>query len=201
MDPWGLYDREAAVEYALKYAIPNANTIIEFNDGISDKPSIRFNQDCTNFVSFCLRNGGGMKQSDDWYYNWAIGTGEYIIGSYSATWTNSEEQFKAFTNCTGEFPNTNYSNGNAICIHESKWIADAIINYNIQPGDLLYFMDPGTQKMGHTAIIVSTDNGRIIYAQHDDDKNNGDLGKYLDDNIDKEGAYTYVYVVRINDDA
>lgn len=71
VDPWGLYDREAAVEYALKYAIPNANTIIEFNDGISDKPSIRFNQDCTNFVSFCLRNGGGMKQSDDWYYNWA----------------------------------------------------------------------------------------------------------------------------------
>ena len=37
--------------------------------------------------------------------------------------------------------------------------------------------------MGHTAIIVSTENGKIIYAQHDADKNNGDLGEYLDDNI------------------
>ena len=54
--------------------------------------------------------------------------------------------------------------------------------------------------MGHTAIIVSKDNGRIRYAQHDDDKNNGDLGEYFDTHKDPKD-FQYVYVVRIRDDA
>lgn len=54
--------------------------------------------------------------------------------------------------------------------------------------------------MGHTAIIVSTDNGRIKYAQHDDDKNDGDLGTYLDNKKSPED-FQYVYIVRIRDDA
>ena len=200
VDPSGLYDRNAAVKYAITYSKPTPATKYAL-DSRYDAPSVRFEQDCTNFVSFCLYKGGGMHQSDDWYYNHTIGTGKYVFGSYSATWTNSEEQFKAFTNCTGEFPNSNYANGNAICIHESRWIANAIQEYNIQKGDVLYFLNPNTQQMGHTAIIVSVDNGRIIYAQHDDDKNDGDLGKYLDANINVPGAYTYVFVVRIRNDA
>lgn len=189
IDPSGEYDRRKAVEYA-SYA-----SVHHYVYGV-----VRFSKDCTNFVSWCLR-AGHLNQSDDWYYNWSIGDGDYVIGSWSATWTNSEEQFKAFTNCTGEFPNTNYANGNAICIHESKWISAAIENYNIQPGDLLYFLNPKTNHMEHTAMIVSVEDGKITYAQHDDDKNDGDLGKYLDTNINNPDAYTYVYVVRIRDDA
>ena len=55
--------------------------------------------------------------------------------------------------------------------------------------------------MGHTAIIVSVENGVITYAQHDDDKNNGNLNQYLIENANNPGAYSYVYVVRIRDDA
>ena len=55
-------------------------------------------------------------------------------------------------------------------------------------------------QIGHTAIIVSTDNGRIKYAQHDSDKNDGDLGDYLDTHTDSSD-FQYVYVVRIRDDA
>ena len=199
VDPTGMYDREAAVDYAMRYSVLSKKSEWEqlFDDG---KPPVRFEQDCTNFVSWCLL-AGDLHMSDDWYYNITYGNGKYVIGSYSATWTNSEEQFKAFTNCTGEFQNSDYINGNAICIHESKWIDASITKYGIQPGDILYFQNPQNQQMGHTAIIVSTDNGRIQYAQHDEDKNDGDLGKYLDENVDNPNAYTYVFVVRIRDDA
>lgn len=199
VDPSGLYDRDAAVEYAMKYSVFSKRN--EWEQRFDDKkPPVRFAQDCTNFVSWCLR-AGDLEQSNDWYYNISFGSGKYVSGLYSATWTNSEEQFKAFTNCTGEFPNTDYINGLAICIHESKWISAAIEEYNIQKGDVLYFQNPKTLQMAHTAIIVSTENGIIKYAQHDSDKNDGNLNKYLDDNKNKRGAYTYVYVVRIKDDA
>ena len=200
VDPLGLYNREAAVNYAKKYSISTNYDVTEYDYGYNS-PNFRFLQDCTNFVSFCLYKGGGMSQSDDWYYKWAAGPPAYAVGEWSATWTNSEEQFKAFTNCTGQFPNTRYASGNAICIHESKWIGAAIKEYNIRPGDVLYFLNPEKNIMGHTAMIVSTNNGRIKYAQHDDDKNDGDLNQYLDNNFGKEEAYTYVYVVRIRDDA
>ena len=169
IDPFELYDRWAAVNYALYWSV---------NSNIYEGP-IRFAQDCTNFVSWCL-DAGFLHRSDDWYFNGAIGNGDYVWGSYSATWTVSDEQFKAFTNCTGDFPNSTYANGPAICLHDSQWIPASIQDYNIQPGDLLYLLNPETNKMGHTAMIVSTDNGIITYAQHDNDKNNGNLNEYLD---------------------
>ena len=189
VDPTGEYNRWRAVEYALSYA----TSWDEFG------PTVRFAQDCTNFVSWCLK-AGGMAESDDWYYNWTIQVGDKVTGSYSLTWSVAEEQFKAFTNCTGEFPNSKYANGPAICVHESRWIPDVIWQYNIQPGDLIYWLDPTTGKMGHAAIIVSVDNGRIKYAQHDSDKDNGDLGYYLDTHHDPRD-FQYAYIVRIRDDA
>ncbi len=198
VDPWGLYDRWAAVDYAMKYSIFSRKS--EWAQNFDDrKPPVRFEQDCTNFISWCLV-AGKLHSSDDWYYRLTYGSRKYVKGSYSKTWTVSEEQFKAFTNCTGEFPNSNYANGNAICIHESKWISAAIDLYGIRPGDVMYFQNPKDLKMGHTAIIVSTDNGRIKYAQHDDDKNDGDLGTYLDNKKSPED-FQYVYIVRIRDDA
>ncbi|MDD6563977.1 MAG: amidase domain-containing protein [Clostridiales bacterium] len=199
VDPSGLYDRNAAVNYALKYSVfKNTNPWEQTFD--DKKPPVRFSMDCTNFVSFCLK-AGDLHQSDDWYYNWTCGGGNYVWGSYSATWTNSEEQFKAFTNCTGKFPNSSYANGVAICIHESKWIPVTIKEYGIQKGDLLYFLNNKTLKMEHTAMIVSVDNGVIIYAQHDIDKNDGNLNEYLDKNGDDPNQFNYVFVVRIDDDA
>ena len=200
VDPDGLYDREAAVKYAIKYAKPTSKENLEY-DKTYNAPNVRFNQDCTNFVSFCLYKGGNMGQTDDWFYNWAAGNGKYITGSWSDTWTNSEEQFKAFTNCTGEFPDSKFADGIAICIHESKWIPATIKKYNIRKGDILYFQNPKTMQMGHTAIIVSTDNGVIKYAQHDSDKNDGNLNEYLNKKGNDPNEFTYVYVVRISDDA
>ena len=54
--------------------------------------------------------------------------------------------------------------------------------------------------MGHTSIIVSTKNGRIIYAQHDSNYNDRDLGDYLDKHADPED-FNYVFVVKVRDDA
>ena len=156
VDPWGLYDRAAATEYAVKYSVMSGDDLVAdvlSYDSVGNPPYVRFEQDCTNFVSFCLFLGGGMHQSDDWYYNWTIGSGEYVTGSYSATWTNSEEQFKAFTNCTGEFPNTNYANAIAICIHESKWIATAIEIYNIQKEIFYIFFLPKQIRWGILQLL------------------------------------------------
>ena len=138
--------------------------------------------------------------SDDWYFYGATFAFGKVDGSYSRTWTVSEDQFKVFSNCSGEYPNANYANGNAICITESRWIAESISIYNIQPGDIIYWLNPATNEMGHTAMIVSVDDGRIKYAQHDDDKNDGDLGEYLDTHNDPRD-YKCAYIVRIRDEA
>ena len=50
-------------------------------------------------------------------------------------------------------------------------------------------------------MIVSVDNGVIIYAQHDIDKNDGNLNEYSDKNGDDPNEFNYVFVVRIDDDA
>ena len=39
--------------------------------------------DCTNFISWCLKNGGGWQTTDQWYSNWPYWTGS----SHSNSWT------------------------------------------------------------------------------------------------------------------
>ena len=127
-------------------------------------------------------------------------TKRYVYGSYSRTWSVSNDQYEVFSNKSGNYTDRYSYDNEEICIHESRWIADSIEKYNIRPGDLLYFQNPDTGKKEHTSIIVSTENGKITYAQHDDNYDSRDLGEYLDTHTDPH-EYNYVFVVRMRDDA
>ncbi len=52
------YDSSGAVDYALKWAYGRNSTYIDYND-----------EDCTNFVSQCVYEGGGIPASSYWYAN------------------------------------------------------------------------------------------------------------------------------------
>ena len=74
IDSTGLYDREAAVEYAEKWG-ESANGYYPDYRGA--------NGDCTNFVSQCLE-AGGVKQTLEWACNldWSIGLWLHLILRY-----------------------------------------------------------------------------------------------------------------------
>lgn len=58
-----VYDRRAAVSYALKWAFARNTRFYDFSD---------IGGDCTNFISQCLYAGCGVmnySQTDGWYYN------------------------------------------------------------------------------------------------------------------------------------
>jgi len=188
LDAIGEYVRADAVAYAKKWA----------KHWGRDPRVVRFRQDCTNFVSNALYYGGELKMYDDWYFHTAVQVGPYVKGSYSRTWSIANDQFNWLTNENGQFPNSNFMRGEVICIKESRWISDAISKYDIRPGDILYWDYTGDGTKDHAAMIVSVDNGRIKYAQHDADKNDGDLGSFLDN---PRNSRAYTYVVRIRDDA
>ena len=182
IDPSGLYDRWVAVQFALENA---------YNLNVG---GYHFDYDCTDFISKCLE-AGGLQQSDWWWMDtgslikdW---NGKVYSGKYNPTWSVAKEQFMWI----GAWYN-NVGLDTPLCLNTDQWIAAAIEEYNIRPGDLLYWDFEGDGEVSHASMIVSVDNGTIIYAQHTDEKDDGNLNRYLAEN--KE---TYVYVVRVRDDA
>lgn len=150
-------ERRKAVEYAEKWA-----------DG--NNPEYKtYPEDCTNFVSQALREGGFKDKGDglgdwwhgdrdDWYYNkdtWNPKNHE------SETWNNAAASHDYFTQHSG--------------LGEIKGVLDtpAKAGLDVQapskaglvPGDLIYYKDNAGQ-INHVAMYVGQVNGVDVVDQH-----------------------------------
>ncbi len=84
------YDRQAAVDYARRWALGRNPAYYDFE---------RLGGDCTNFASQCLYAGCGVM-------NWTPDTGWYYVsaGSRSAAWTGVEFLYRFLTENRGPGP-------------------------------------------------------------------------------------------------
>ena len=183
IDCSGDYNREAAVAFAQTFGDEKAWKAT----GLMD-----FDQNCTNFVSFCL-NAGGLHQGDDWYYNWAmmirVGPITKVMGSYSLSWTVAPEMYRIFSN-----PIYGYSNGN-VDIWTPQGVAYNAQYGGIQPGDIIFFCGSDGGTPSHVAIVVKVEGGEIYYAAHDHNYTEEPLSPHVGINKD------VVVIVKIRDDA
>jgi RHS repeat-associated protein len=183
VDPSGLYDRESAVKYAMWMSVNSY--------GNPFYPEY-FSNDCTNFVSNCLPNGD-IEQTDKWHYHpylYINGKTNKYTRDMTKSWSLAKEQFDWITN-----PDNGYLQENGIiCFHETKWISWWAENGGIKPGDLIYWYFQENGEITHASIIVEVKDGKIKYAQHTSDKNDGDLENAMIENKD-----CYAYVVKIKD--
>ena len=173
-DPFGLYNRKNAVDYAKKW----------YNR--RNKQYYSYSQDCANFVSQCLC-AGGIKMTKSWYSYRSFNLNKHLwdprsIVSYkfwydwdvSESWRLARKQYNYFKN------NKNgYINGGPITIGDKKHIANAVKNCGIQKGDLLYFAGKKGDNVHHATIVVKVSGGKIYYAAHTRSKKEQDLAKSM----------------------
>ncbi len=123
-----------------------------------------------------------MKRTEKkWWYNpaaWFINNYRYDWDVGEA-WSQASKQYNYFSSLDGN---------NSVLISSAEDIAFLISSYNIQKGDILYFVnDQGI--VGHAAIITSVDSSMIYYAGHTEQRFNEPLSGHI-----SEGG---VYVVII----
>ncbi len=138
------YDRSAAVRYALQYALSPNPAYVYYEDN-----------DCSNFISQCLRAGGAKddyNRTHPWWYN----------GTPSVCWAVAHSLFWYIRTCSQQ-------NGFGI-----KAQTYTLTNYNeyatriqgkVVLGDLIQYRDEG--RIQHSTIITSFDgNGEPLVCQH-----------------------------------
>lgn len=147
------YDRNAAVEYAHKWAFGRNPDYYDFSD---------LGGDCTNFASQCLYAGAGIM-------NFTPETGWYYISANDRTpsWTGVEYFWQFMTRNERS---------------EGPWGAKTTINF-VRPGDFVQirFRESGN-NFAHTPVIVSTGSppalDNILVAAHSNDADNRPLNTY-----------------------
>ncbi|WP_343029932.1 amidase domain-containing protein [Alkalibaculum sporogenes] len=142
-----IYDKNSAVQYALKYALEPNNNYIYYQDN-----------DCTNFISQCLRAGGAQNDfntSHPWWYN---------NGKNSICWSVAHSLFWYIRVCTQENrfgikANTYYLNDN------NKYKQD--IEGLIKLGDIIQYKNY-QDRIQHSTIITGFDNvdNEPLVSQH-----------------------------------
>jgi hypothetical protein len=150
-----VYDRWTAMRYARQWAYGTNPSFGRMGWGQSE--------DCTNFVSQCLRTGGWVDRGSGYEnrqnaYLWFFDTSKRQ-GSYS--WTSS----RYFYTCAG------YS-GRA---HLVAYASDLDI------GDVIEFKWRGNGDISHSAIVSRKDaDGSVWLAQHSKDYDEKSLSSYPD---------------------
>ncbi|WHY77303.1 amidase domain-containing protein [Neobacillus sp. WH10] len=183
VDPYP-YDANAAVNYALKWALYRNLDYRDYDP---------IGSDCTNFVSQAVYAGGkGMVVSPgiDLFSPWVIDKDNYwftvkvpiALGivdiKSSASWVNVEAFYKYWA------PRVNYV--------EETW-SPMQIYYDARPGDVLQYRYAGSGRRWHSLFVTGKDtNLRTLYiSQHVTDRRNYDYGKI---NKDKNGDSKWIYL-------
>ena len=141
-----IYDRNAAVEYARKWAESN-NTDYPFygkNGG-----------DCTNFISQALAAGGLPAD-----LIWRMYGVPFLGQKTTRAWDNAQESYNYFIDIFNEFVKT------VNTIETKSDIFPLLTTGAVKPGDIMYFENDKTGKITHSAIITQILNGDIVYCQH-----------------------------------
>jgi len=184
------YNRELAVEYALKWATSSNSKYYNY---------IKDGGDCTNFVSQVLRAGGmeflGSRETatsiKSWFYYSAN------LPNRSSTWTAAQPFHLHF----------GIENKRAHKYIEYK-IIDALINWdeiymNLLPGDIVQYSRPNNITFHSQVITELMDRKRTIYfCQHSNSIENfiknGNLRYYL---MGKPNDYNfYIYNIKGHND-
>ena len=197
IDPTGNYDRDAAVQYALKwYDGTNSPTYERFDTVWSFISSYgRMRGDCANFVSQCLV-AGGLTMNSSWHYY--TKTVEEWHGNNSvqkqerdmtAPWAGANAQYQFFSSDWA-----GYISAPVLQIWSVEGMKYNIKYNNIQPGDLMFFASKSDRIVHHSTIITKVDNNDIYYSAHTDPRrdealSNGHLNSEM------------VFIVRIRDNA
>ena len=198
VDPWGLYNRDAAVSYARKwYNSTNSPTYERFDTVSNFIDSMgRLRGDCANFVSQCLI-AGGLTMNSSWHYyqykrEWLSGSGNhsgtYIDRDMTSAWATAPGQYEFFSN-----PYSGYIEGEVLQIWTIEGLRYNVKYNNIQKGDLMFFAYRDTGEVYHATIITKVDNTDIYYSAHTDPRLDEPLSNHLDKNM--------VYIIRIRDEA
>lgn len=137
------YSRVDAVGYATKYALkpnPNYKYFSLTNTG----------GDCSNFLSQCLRAGGGIMSSDWWYRHSSHPNTNY--DTWALAWAVAHSLYW----CLKVNAGTNTSSIKGIEVN----------NVNLlELGDLIFYEDSGG-KIFHSAIVTYISNYEVLISQH-----------------------------------
>jgi RHS repeat-associated protein len=171
-DPEGMYDRNAAKEYAKKWS-ESRNT--EYYD---------YSSDCANFVSQCLL-AGGFKMDDNWHSykkeRWAVDIrriGSVMKGNRNQDFDwDISENWRLATKQYSHFKNSDLTSGEVI-INEKDNMANVIKNNNIQIGDIMYFKFDQA-KPHHATMITKIENDMIYYSAHTNNANDKALSEFF----------------------
>lgn len=146
---WG---RMKAVNYGLVYG-ESRNSVYEY-----------YSNNCANFVSQCLLNGGFQMDSEWWYdYNRSYRRN-------SAAWGVADDLYRYLVDHHG-FSVSYIKNGGDICN----------VAGNVSPGDVIAWsnfndVSPGT--INHVAIVSKVEDGNIYYCGNTSDRTDALLTNY-----------------------
>lgn len=142
-----VYDRNAAVSYALRYALsPNPDYV--YFDG----------DDCTNFISQCLRAGGAKNDFNKTHPWW------YMGGKASVCWTVAQSLYWYIRVCTQE---------RRFGIKADTYYLDNQDHYaqqikgKIELGDIIQYRN-SEERIQHSTIVTGFDfiTNEPLVSQH-----------------------------------
>ena len=149
-----------------------------------------FGDDCADFASEALLNGGGMSEispgggstSDDhwWYYRKAQATGRGQVGPF---WSHS------------------WSVAHDLAVHLLDWGGASLPYYNhgVQDGDLIFANWSGSSFAGisHVGVVTGIQgNGEPYITQHSPSQRNVTLQYWLTHG----GSHPHVWIIRPSQD-
>ncbi|MDR0855156.1 MAG: amidase domain-containing protein [Christensenellaceae bacterium] len=146
------YNRQAAIEYARKYAL-------NYNPDYYDFGKYNLGGDCTNFISQCLHAGGApmTHRPEEWYY--------YGLNSRSPSWSAVEFLYRYLT----------APKDNGFTAVECQGLSSAV------PGDVIQLSFDG-QVFSHSLFISNITNTvfapRIFVCTHTYDSCDRDFSTY-----------------------
>ena len=180
IDPLGLYDRWAAVDYAKKWWGPS-----EYR---RNPEYYNYRQDCTNFVSQCLFAGGIVMNSSwhSYYYPYWPPGDQWQVAE---PWRLAKNQFEFFSN-----PYNGYIYEEVLTIWSPQGVSIVSNNFVIQPGDLLYWANADNMEPYHAGMVSHVENGEIYFTAHDSPRFDEPLSIHIN-------SGEVVFVIRIRDEA
>jgi WXG100 family type VII secretion target len=185
------WDRDKAVEYALKYAYATGENYPE-----------EFRQqehDCTNFVSQVL-HAGGFPENEKWRFDkgWFDVSIEYnediplvddipLFDHYTKTWTEVNSNF--------EYIKQNFA-AEVIHVTNQDELEAAMKKGTIQKGDLIYWNQKGGKEpVDHATVVTNIGpDGRLKYSGHSKPRADRDVMERF-----SNGDIKDIYIVRLND--
>ncbi|MFT9078500.1 amidase domain-containing protein [Ethanoligenens sp.] len=178
-----------ATQYADKYGVnANPNYLIP-SDG----------DDCTNFVSQCIYEGGGLPSVNDgnrkdnvsWYYSTILGLGYYA----SYTWGGA-------TNFQWHWGTDIHGNGEQDAYESIEVFSceDALENWNylysnLYDGDVVQLIDPQKGTAYHSTIVDNQSDWNSIYQVSDID-----IAEHTPKNVIQKSLYD-ILIDKVNNNA